>query len=127
MGRMGKGGGGGGRGGASERTDGDCQVGKEPECGIRWPTWTFNRSESLLKRVPAWHGHFVPEPKEHQGRQDHIYEVDVKVLLLPNIMDMDIFMAIARIWPFHERMFKKMTMRAIVGCLWYDIICYNRI
>ena len=34
-------------------------------------------------------------PKVGGVRQDNVYDVDVKVVLLPNLLDVDIFMALS--------------------------------
>jgi len=95
-------------------------VGLEPRSGVKWPHWSFDGLAEV--KFPNWHKEFVPEPRENLGRQDHIYQVDVKVLLMPNIIDIDILMSLARIWPVHSGVFKKMTGNAILSCLWSHLL-----
>ena len=44
-------------------------------------------------------------PKVGGVRQDNVYDVDVKVVLLPNLLDVDIFMALSLdySWDGHQR------------------------
>mmetsp|Transcript_71159 Transcript_71159/g.231141 ORF Transcript_71159/g.231141 Transcript_71159/m.231141 type:complete len:1604 (-) Transcript_71159:138-4949(-) len=96
-------------------------TGLQPDNGIWWPTWKYDRLAEV--KVPAWQARFIPVPTQGQVRQDHIYEVDCKVLIIPNILDVDVLMAIARIWEYNDdKLFKKMTVRAITNCLWTNLL-----
>jgi hypothetical protein len=67
-------------------------------------------------------------PKVGGVRQDNVYDVDVKVVLLPNLLDVDIFMALSLdySWDGHQRRPRVTTycqFMSIHSLRWICIIC----
>ena len=86
---------------------------------MRWPEWKYDTS---VGQAPAWHSSFLQVPKEHQARSSKVFDVETLVLLLPNILDIDIFMALASTRSVHRHIFNSLAIKAAVHCLWMELI-----
>lgn len=86
--------------------------------GVKWPRWTYDASKHELG---GWHQDFVPK-NELKGRDDDLYDSDVKVLLLPNVLDVDIFMALTRTWETNLKIFARLPVQGIIYCLWDNLV-----
>eukprot|EP00439_Symbiodinium_sp_Y106_P007986 s2976_g1.t1 len=90
--------------------------------GLTWPRWEFNAEvDAAHQKQLAWHKKFVPKIVG-DIRQDNVYDVDVKVLLLPNVLDVDILMALTRTWETHGHVFSKLPIQGVIYCLWDQLV-----
>jgi len=71
--------------------------------------------------IVSWHDEFVPRPRRH-ARSTHIKNINVVVSLLPNILDIDIFMALAHVQYEHLAIMKQKTVQGAVTCLWSNLV-----
>ncbi|CAE8707538.1 unnamed protein product [Polarella glacialis] len=90
---------------------------------LRCPEWRFDSTkgdDKHLKDQPelAWHLDLVKIPSETEERREYVDDVDTKAVLLPNILDIDIFMALSCTRQAHSRIFAKMAVQGIIYCLW---------
>ncbi|CAJ1335565.1 unnamed protein product [Effrenium voratum] len=85
---------------------------------LMWPQWEYDADNQVQKR---WHARFVPK-RAADIRQDNVYDVDVKVVLLPNLLDVDIFMALTRTWETHNHVFAKLPIQGAIYCLWDQLL-----
>jgi len=83
---------------------------------IQWPAW---RQQSVDWSV-EWHKEFLPGQK----RNDHknVVDVETKVLLVPNVLDLDVFMALAFTPNQHLEIFANLSVQAIISCLWDRLV-----
>jgi len=86
---------------------------------VRWPEWKY---DATLGHAPTWHGKLLQVPQEHQARSAKVFDVETLVLLLPNILDIDIFMALASTRSVHRQIFNSLAIKAAVHCLWMELI-----
>ncbi|CAK9009671.1 unnamed protein product [Durusdinium trenchii] len=68
---------------------------------LMWPQWEYDADNQVAA-----------------VRQDNVYDVDVKVVLLPNLLDVDIFMALTRTWETDNHVFAKLPIQGAIYCLW---------
>lgn len=85
---------------------------------LTWPQWEYDADNQVYKE---WHSAFVP-PRVGGVRQDNVYDVDVKVVLLPNLLDVDIFMALTRTWETDNHVFAKLPIQGAIYCLWDKLV-----
>ncbi|CAE8638499.1 unnamed protein product [Polarella glacialis] len=87
--------------------------------GLFRPLWKFD-AEKLQEDQPeiAWHDDFIPNCSQLPSREDHIYPVNTRVLLWPNILDLEICMALTRTWDRDNYIFARLPVQAIAYCLW---------
>lgn len=97
---------------------------------LQMPYWEYKAradpKDYKSPRVAAvtektWHDVFIPNPKRHK-RSTHIRNVHVVVSLLPNILDIDIFMALAHCQMEHLAIMNQKTVQGVVTCLWSNLI-----
>lgn len=86
---------------------------------VRWPEWKY---DATLGHAPTWHGKLLQAPQEHQARSSKVFDVETLVLLLPNILDIDICMALASTRSVHRQIFNSLPVKAAVHCLWMELI-----
>jgi len=106
------------------RHDASSKAGSE---GLLWPDWRYNseiKDDRQLSNQPelAWHLTLVPAPDIKDERREGIDDVDTKVVLLPNLLDIDIFMALACTQVAHSSIFAKLSVQGAVHCLWDHLI-----
>eukprot|EP00927_Polykrikos_kofoidii_P049026 TRINITY_DN43174_c0_g1_i1.p1 TRINITY_DN43174_c0_g1~~TRINITY_DN43174_c0_g1_i1.p1 ORF type:complete len:1024 (+),score=119.70 TRINITY_DN43174_c0_g1_i1:162-3233(+) len=90
---------------------------------LGWPSWFVWQG---LKK--SWQFEFLPDAYTTTYRgHEKMYDVDMKVLLLPNILDMDIMWALSRTWTFYNRIFLTLPVQGLITCLWTNIIAYVEI
>lgn len=85
---------------------------------LTWPQWEYDADNQVYKE---WHSNFIP-PRVGGVRQDNVYDVDVKVVLLPNLLDVDIFMALTRTWETDNHVFAKLPIQGAIYCLWDQLV-----
>eukprot|EP00435_Cladocopium_sp_Y103_P028663 s128_g7.t1 len=91
---------------------------------LTWPQWEYDADNQVYKE---WHSAFIP-PRVGGVRQDNVYDVDVKVVLLPNLLDVDIFMALSldyswtRTWETDNHVFAKLPIQGAIYCLWDQLV-----
>eukprot|EP00931_Biecheleriopsis_adriatica_P061034 TRINITY_DN36683_c0_g1_i1.p1 TRINITY_DN36683_c0_g1~~TRINITY_DN36683_c0_g1_i1.p1 ORF type:complete len:1088 (+),score=167.69 TRINITY_DN36683_c0_g1_i1:25-3288(+) len=95
--------------------------------GVRWPCWKFDANKPMEER--DWQQRFMPDrfvplhaPELNAGRQDSVYDVEAKVVMLPNMLDVDILMALTRTWDGQNHMFAKLPVQATITCLWDNLV-----
>eukprot|EP00931_Biecheleriopsis_adriatica_P060145 TRINITY_DN36107_c0_g1_i1.p1 TRINITY_DN36107_c0_g1~~TRINITY_DN36107_c0_g1_i1.p1 ORF type:complete len:1069 (-),score=217.63 TRINITY_DN36107_c0_g1_i1:75-3281(-) len=86
---------------------------------VRWPEWKYDAEKGI---PPAWHKDLVREPQEAEYRSNKVSDVETDVLLLPNILDIDVFMALASIKSVHRQIFEALPIQAAVYCLWSHLV-----
>lgn len=86
---------------------------------VRWPEWKY---DATLGHAPAWHSKLLKVPQEHQARSSKVFDMETLVLLLPNILDIDIFMALASARSVHRQIFSSLAIKAAAHCLWIELI-----
>ena len=81
--------------------------------GLKQPYWKFD-SQKPFDQQPGikWHADFTARGNES--------EVAVKALLLPNVLDVDIIMALSQIKKADLKLFSQLSVQGIVYCLWED-------
>jgi len=94
---------------------------------LRWPIWKYDSTKSddkALKEQPeiAWHLRLVQTPDDREERREYVEDVDTKVLLIPNVLDIDIFMALAATGQSHSSIFSKLPVLGIICCLWDNML-----
>jgi len=100
------------------------------DCSLKWPVWKFDstkkddKDDKFLTDQPglAWHLSLVKTPDDSEERREYVDDVDTKVVLLPNILDIDIFMALASTGHSHKRIFASLPVQGIIYCLWDHLI-----
>jgi len=80
------------------------------------PAWKFNE-----KGAPQWHSEFLPKVNDHV-RPDYVYHVDVSTILMPNLLDIDILMALTRIRNECWSVFSNRSVEGLISCLWNNLI-----
>lgn len=85
---------------------------------LMWPQWEYDADNQVCQ---AWHSAFIPL-RVAAVRQDNVYDVDVKVVLLPNLLDVDIFMALTRTWETDNHVFAKLPIQGAIYCLWDKLV-----
>lgn len=86
---------------------------------VRWPEWKYDVNTG---QIPPWHSKFLRVPREKQARSASVFDVETLALLLPNILDIDIFMALASARSVHRQIFNSLAIKAAVHCLWIELI-----
>jgi len=86
---------------------------------LKVPRWNF---DSDKEEAPPWHAKLVVVPENNGELIECMEDVDTGVLLLPNILDIDIFMALASMKPSHFRIFTTVPVQGIIYCLWDHLI-----
>mmetsp|Transcript_28820 Transcript_28820/g.89693 ORF Transcript_28820/g.89693 Transcript_28820/m.89693 type:complete len:675 (-) Transcript_28820:172-2196(-) len=94
---------------------------------LKWPVWKFDSTRSDDRFLEdqkdiLWHLRLVKTPDDSEERREYVDDVDTKVVLLPNILDIDIFMALASAGENHSRIFSKLPVQGIICCLWDHLI-----
>lgn len=97
--------------------------------GLQWPEWRFDsrkEDENLRRDQPAliWHLDLVKRPSESEERREYVQDVTTRALLIPNMIDIDIFMALASTGTNGARIFSKLAVQGIIYFLWDHLICY---
>lgn len=91
---------------------------------ILWPQWTsgFSVTAGGSGKEPAWHKDFFPSGQEPPLRADYVYPVDVKVVMVPDILDVDICMALTRTWASDLEIFAHLPIQGLVCCWWNSVV-----
>lgn len=90
------------------------------------PIWKFDINQGTFENQPeiAWHRWLVPETHGLALRTDYVYNVTVSTVLLPNILDLDMFVALGRVLHPHIRIFSKLSVQGMIHCLWNNLVEY---
>mmetsp|Transcript_37984 Transcript_37984/g.88737 ORF Transcript_37984/g.88737 Transcript_37984/m.88737 type:complete len:1065 (-) Transcript_37984:8-3202(-) len=86
---------------------------------LRWPSWA--PEEGSPSDMQRWQQELYGDIDTHKDlglRLDGVFEVTVKVLMLPGVVDLDILWALARVPVEHKRIFLKLSVQAIIQCTW---------
>jgi len=86
------------------------------------PSWKFDSQKSFEQQPNIqWHAEFIPAVHKSRQSRDHVSNVCVKALLIPNMLDMDVIMAISRVEEEDLPVFSKLSIQGIVHCLWENL------
>ncbi|OLP91783.1 hypothetical protein AK812_SmicGene26492 [Symbiodinium microadriaticum] len=86
------------------------------------PSWKFDSQKSFDQQPNIqWHADFIPAVHKSRQSRDHVSSVCVKALLIPNMLDMDIVMAMSRVESQDLPVFGKLSIQGIVHCLWENL------
>jgi hypothetical protein len=97
---------------------------------LEWPIWRWERSYDEIttprtsngqKLGANWQASFVTDEAYH-SRKHGIKSVNVKVSLMPNVLDIDILMSLASLMDSHASVMKKKTVQGIIFALWQNLI-----
>lgn len=91
---------------------------------VKWPEWKYDAAKAAQGQAgfPAWHNNLVRAPAPENVRRSNVSDVEYSVLLLPNILDHDIFMALASCQPSADKVFTSLSVRGAIHCLWVNLI-----
>eukprot|EP00928_Gymnodinium_smaydae_P034082 TRINITY_DN24234_c0_g3_i1.p1 TRINITY_DN24234_c0_g3~~TRINITY_DN24234_c0_g3_i1.p1 ORF type:complete len:1051 (+),score=217.26 TRINITY_DN24234_c0_g3_i1:102-3254(+) len=97
-------------------------VTRESPTKPRWPRWFIWAGDER----PWQHEFLEGSYRRTGGRQESLYAVAMKVLLLPNAVDLDILWALARTWAFYSKIFLKLPVQGLITCVWTNVVepCY---
>lgn len=88
---------------------------------VTTPIWSFETDKPLEKQPEiAWHRWLVPETDGFALRTDYVYNVSVSTVLMPNILDLDMFVALGR--SLQHRVFDKLSVKGMIYCLWNNLV-----
>lgn len=89
---------------------------------VRWPLWTSSFSLAVVQHdsEPAWHKEFFPE--DLPTLPDRVYPVDVKVVMVPDILDVDVCMALTRTWASDLEIFAHLPIQGLIHCWWEKVV-----
>eukprot|EP00933_Yihiella_yeosuensis_P023853 TRINITY_DN18536_c0_g1_i1.p1 TRINITY_DN18536_c0_g1~~TRINITY_DN18536_c0_g1_i1.p1 ORF type:complete len:1029 (+),score=161.45 TRINITY_DN18536_c0_g1_i1:233-3319(+) len=92
--------------------------------GVKLPSWNFDVQRCFEDQPEIrWHKDFIPEwSGDVRSSSEDVCNVVVKTMLLPNMLDMDIIMALARIPCSNVSVFAKLAVQGMVYCLWDNLI-----
>lgn len=91
---------------------------KQREDSLKMPEWRCQPNKPEV----AWHAQLIQAPDEHEDGREYVDDVETKVVLLPNILDIDIFMALACTRPANIRIFERLPVQGVIYCLWDHLI-----
>lgn len=99
----------------------DCKESSlgQHELHVEWPLWKYDSNTNV---APPWHSKLIEVPPEKQSRSLRVYDVETKALLLPNILDIDIFMAWSSARGVHRQIFQSLPIRGAIQCLWDSLV-----
>lgn len=87
------------------------------------PAWNFQTDRPFEKQPEiGWHRWLVPETDGLAERTDYVYNVSVSSVLLPNMLDLDMFMALARVLRPQMKVFSKLPVQGMIYCLWNNLV-----
>lgn len=87
------------------------------------PVWKFETDRPIDQQPEIrWHSWLVPETNGLVKRTDYVYNVSVSTVLLPNILDLDMFMALARSLRCHMKVFAKLPVQGMIYCMWNNLV-----
>lgn len=71
-----------------------------------------------------WQRRLVEAAEENSTdeRQNYMYDVATRVVLLPNVLDIDIFKALSVLWSQHNKLFARLPVQGILNCAWDHIV-----
>jgi len=90
--------------------------------GLIRPEWKFNaeRTEEMQPEI-RWHKHLVPQKSLPAGvQQDDMFSVNVRVLLWPNLLDLDVCRALVRTFGA-DKIFAGLPVQALVYWFWNHV------
>jgi len=77
------------------------------------PRWDSHKKE-------AWHAEFRKELPDDPLLQEYIYEVNVRYLHMPGILNVRILSILSMLWPYwdHMKIFAHLPVQALITCMW---------
>mmetsp|Transcript_88576 Transcript_88576/g.185101 ORF Transcript_88576/g.185101 Transcript_88576/m.185101 type:complete len:993 (-) Transcript_88576:368-3346(-) len=87
------------------------------------PAWKFE-PDKPFERQPKiqWHRWLLPETTGLAQRTDYVFNVNVSCVLLPNMLDLDMFMALGRVLRPQMKVFNKLPVQGMIYCLWNNLV-----
>jgi len=89
---------------------------KKRRDGREWPCWLFDSTRPDAE--PPWHRHFAHTPSKRYVIGNHM--VQVKVLLLANVLNPNILHALAGSWELE--IFAEMPVRALISFAYFHLV-----
>jgi len=91
---------------------------------VKYPEWKHEvaAAGASTGTSQAWHRSLVQVPSDMQSRSHKVSDVETFVLLLPNILDIDIFMALSSARHSNRAIFEAVPVQAAVHCLWANLV-----
>eukprot|EP00931_Biecheleriopsis_adriatica_P060721 TRINITY_DN36478_c0_g1_i1.p1 TRINITY_DN36478_c0_g1~~TRINITY_DN36478_c0_g1_i1.p1 ORF type:complete len:1022 (-),score=193.83 TRINITY_DN36478_c0_g1_i1:77-3004(-) len=90
---------------------------------VMLPAWKFDSQKDVSQQPSiSWHDDFMPRYSKSRSSRDHVADVSVKAMLLPNMLDIDIFMALSQVENDGIAVFSKLSVQGIIYCLWDNLI-----
>eukprot|EP00971_Amphidinium_carterae_P089395 1769326-Amphidinium_carterae.1 len=88
--------------------------------------WDSTKTETQQPnlRYLRWHRNFMPEVSSMGRRLAGVYEVNVKVVLFPNILHIDVLWALGRVLDRECAIFATVPVQGIVTCTWDNFISH---
>ncbi|CAJ1397663.1 unnamed protein product [Effrenium voratum] len=87
--------------------------------GVSFPCWKFDSQKDISQQPNIWwHQDFTPEVSNHNSSS----HVIIRTMLVPNMLDIDIVMALAQVQNEDLPVFEKHSVQGIVYCLWGNLI-----
>jgi len=90
-------------------------------CGTRllWPEWKL---DPAMDTWPDWHGELVQVPDRRYQASICEYDAETKVLLLPDVININVLMALAQTSSVNKQVFANFTVQAIVSFVWKELV-----
>eukprot|EP00421_Protoceratium_reticulatum_P065987 CAMPEP_0168419302 /NCGR_PEP_ID=MMETSP0228-20121227/32199_1 /TAXON_ID=133427 /ORGANISM="Protoceratium reticulatum, Strain CCCM 535 (=CCMP 1889)" /LENGTH=944 /DNA_ID=CAMNT_0008433181 /DNA_START=11 /DNA_END=2846 /DNA_ORIENTATION=+ len=101
----------------------DCvmQTSDSGDGHLRLPAWDY---ESTFLQAPAWQGHLVPTHAlaTLASLDEGVMDVGVKAVLLPDMLNLDVLWALARLQPKDHCLFARHAVRGLIYFCWRNIV-----
>eukprot|EP00443_Scrippsiella_acuminata_P050096 CAMPEP_0115537688 /NCGR_PEP_ID=MMETSP0271-20121206/88464_1 /TAXON_ID=71861 /ORGANISM="Scrippsiella trochoidea, Strain CCMP3099" /LENGTH=945 /DNA_ID=CAMNT_0002970505 /DNA_START=84 /DNA_END=2921 /DNA_ORIENTATION=+ len=88
--------------------------------GIRIPQWGYDAG---ARKAPSWHQLLIPVLDNREDGNEDVDDVQTKAVLLPNILDIDLIKALARMPQAHINTFDRLSVQGVLYCLWDHFVC----
>eukprot|EP00929_Paragymnodinium_shiwhaense_P015581 TRINITY_DN123697_c0_g1_i1.p1 TRINITY_DN123697_c0_g1~~TRINITY_DN123697_c0_g1_i1.p1 ORF type:complete len:1202 (+),score=244.69 TRINITY_DN123697_c0_g1_i1:42-3647(+) len=90
---------------------------------LKWPEWKFDSAKELHEQTDiAWHHHLVREPSREETLYEYVQEAETKCVMMPNLFNLDLLMALARTPRRHNQLFGKLVVKGLIHCLWHTLV-----
>lgn len=90
------------------------------------PDWEWRWDSTKRPGVPQpehdWHMEFMPDVPLAGARRRGIYDVAVKVVKFPNLLNLDVVWSLALTLPMHIRLFANLPVQGLITCFWDELI-----
>mmetsp|Transcript_165028 Transcript_165028/g.316917 ORF Transcript_165028/g.316917 Transcript_165028/m.316917 type:complete len:1220 (-) Transcript_165028:57-3716(-) len=91
---------------------------------IDWPCWRYDPRRSLEEQPELhWHRHLVREPLMRFGLNAYVYDIETKALMLPDILNVTVFMALSRVQEKTQlNIFESLPTKGMITCMWTQLV-----